>query len=83
MYYLILGYLAKSNETFVTLYHGAPEKISQIDLSHIVGNLIPVTIGNIIGGAIFIGGAYWVIYNKRESKSNIERNIKYKKSINI
>lgn len=25
-------------------------------------NLIPVTIGNIIGGAVFVGGAYWVAY---------------------
>jgi formate/nitrite transporter FocA (FNT family) len=25
-------------------------------------NLIPVTIGNIIGGAVFVGGFYWYIY---------------------
>lgn len=28
----------------------------------IVNNLIPVTIGNIIGGAILVAAAYWVIY---------------------
>ena len=27
-----------------------------------IQNLIPVTIGNIIGGAIFVGGAYWYVY---------------------
>ncbi|TNB48283.1 formate transporter FocA [Martelella lutilitoris] len=28
----------------------------------VLANLIPVTIGNIIGGALFVGIAYWVIY---------------------
>lgn len=28
----------------------------------IVNNLVPVTIGNIIGGAVFVGLAYWFIY---------------------
>ena len=28
-------------------------------------NLIPVTIGNIIGGAFFIGGVYWLIYLRK------------------
>ena len=30
----------------------------------IVRNLIPVTIGNIIGGAVVLGGGYWYIYRK-------------------
>ena len=25
-----------------------------------VGNLIPVTLGNLVGGAVFVGGAYWL-----------------------
>lgn len=32
-----------------------------------VNNLIPVTIGNIIGGAFFVGVIYWYIYLKKES----------------
>jgi len=27
-----------------------------------VNNLIPVTIGNIIGGAVMVGAVYWFIY---------------------
>ncbi len=30
----------------------------------ITTNLIPATIGNIIGGAIFVGGFYWYIYDR-------------------
>lgn len=30
-------------------------------------NLIPVTLGNIIGGGIFIGAAYWFVYGDRHN----------------
>jgi len=33
-----------------------PETVS---LAGLVANLVPVTIGNIIGGAVFVGAAYW------------------------
>lgn len=33
-----------------------PETVSFVGMA---ANLIPVTIGNIIGGALFVGGAYW------------------------
>jgi formate/nitrite transporter len=38
--------------------------------SFIVDNLIPVTLGNIVGGVIFVAGAYWYIHSTsiRESK---------------
>lgn len=38
-------------------------------------NLIPVTLGNIIGGAVFVGTVYWILYlrpNAPESKSGLE-----------
>jgi Formate/nitrite transporter len=28
----------------------------------VVGNLLPVTIGNIVGGAILVGLVYWFVY---------------------
>jgi len=39
-----------------------------LDLSHLTwssflgNNLLPVTLGNIIGGAFFVGTLYWYIY---------------------
>ena len=32
----------------------------------LVGNLLPVTLGNIIGGAIMVGGGYYLIYLKKQ-----------------
>jgi len=31
-----------------------------------IGNLIPVTLGNILGGVVFVAGAYWFIYLKSD-----------------
>ncbi|AKH64570.1 MULTISPECIES: formate transporter FocA [Photorhabdus] len=46
-----------------------PEQFSQLTISHfITDNLIPVTIGNIIGGAILVGLTYWFIYLRSEQK---------------
>ena len=33
-----------------------------------VNNLIPATLGNIVGGAAFVGCLYWYIYLKKETK---------------
>lgn len=35
-------------------------------MNFIVDNLIPVTIGNIIGGGLMVGITYWVIYLRRD-----------------
>jgi formate transporter len=35
----------------------------------LVGNLLPVTIGNIIGGAVLVGAVYWFVYLRRRRAS--------------
>lgn len=37
---------------------------SVITIPGIIHNLVPVTLGNIVGGSGFVGLAYWVIYRK-------------------
>ncbi len=32
--------------------------------SFVIDNLIPVTLGNIVGGSVFVGGGYWLAYLK-------------------
>lgn len=41
--------------------HGA-----DVTLTAALGNLLPVTIGNIIGGAVFVGGFYWMSTFRKE-----------------
>jgi formate/nitrite transporter len=46
------------------------DKVTNLDLltwrSFFVNNLIPVTIGNIIGGAVLVAAIYWAIFLKSD-----------------
>lgn len=71
MYYITVGLFAKANQT---LFDKALEiGVSLKDLnsltwvSLVTKNLIPVTLGNIVGGVLFVGITYWFIYLYRRS----------------
>jgi formate transporter len=52
-----------SNPSFWNLIGSSPADFPNLTLENFVlGNLIPVTIGNIIGGAVMVGLVYWAIY---------------------
>lgn len=70
MYYMPIALLIK--------YFGSPDFFSEVgktaaDFSNLtiknflVTNLLPVTIGNIIGGGLIIGGVYWFVYLRKEN----------------
>ncbi|MBQ9179816.1 MAG: formate/nitrite transporter family protein, partial [Firmicutes bacterium] len=60
MYYIPAGIFAKANEAFVAASGAAPEALSSLTWGgFFISNLIPVTIGNILGGGIFVAMAYW------------------------
>ncbi|MDR2106246.1 MAG: formate transporter FocA, partial [Coriobacteriales bacterium] len=46
-------------------YAGSAD-VSVLGIGGIVYNLSAVTIGNIIGGSLMVGIAYWLAYRKRE-----------------
>lgn len=62
MYYFSMGLFAKSNEALATLSNVSAEKLDNLNLAGSLGNIIPVTIGNIIGGGIFVAFIYWMIF---------------------
>lgn len=39
-------------------------------LNFFTNNLLPVTLGNVIGGSVLVGGMYWFIYLRRKAKPN-------------
>ncbi len=59
MYYIVAGMLATYNESYremaMETYHLTAEQIDMVNLQGMIMNLIPVTLGNIVGGMIFIG----------------------------
>jgi formate transporter len=64
MYFIPAGILAQYNETIVQAAEAGNGSLS-LDYLNLLGmfkNLVPVTLGNIIGGSGFVGLVYWYIY---------------------
>lgn len=66
MYYISAGIMAKNNPEWVASAISLGSSAEKIDgltwSSFFVANLLPVTLGNIVGGCIFVGMAYWISY---------------------
>lgn len=69
MYYFSIGLLAKTNLAFVEAANVSADKLSNLNLEGVFSNLIPVTIGNIIGGAVIVGLTYWYVLKKGDNKN--------------
>ena len=70
MYYIPAGILAKSNASWVEASGLTAEKLAHLNWStFITKNLIPVTIGNIVGGVILVSGVYWFTYYKNSENA--------------
>ncbi|WP_414698197.1 formate/nitrite transporter family protein [Peptacetobacter sp. AB845] len=71
MYYIPAGIFASHNPLYAAkateLYGITAEQLSGLNFGTMFSNLIPVTIGNIIGGMVFVGLLYWYLYRKKES----------------
>jgi len=76
MYFIPMGMLLKNNPGVMSkVYELSPgADISNLNILGFLGNLLPVTLGNIIGGAIMVGIVYWLIIvlpqRLKESKKN-------------
>lgn len=74
MYYITAGIMAKGNKAWVDsaqLLGVTPEKLNHLSWkAFVINNLVPVTLGNIVGGGLFVGGVYWYIYRKKENTIN-------------
>ncbi len=72
MYFIPMGMLVKQMGD-PSLWTSIPEIAQHMESltwsNYIFKNLIPVTIGNIIGGAGFVGIAYWLIYSRKWSNN--------------
>ncbi|MCQ2544860.1 MAG: formate/nitrite transporter family protein [Clostridia bacterium] len=62
MYFIPAGMMAASNDAYVSLLGLDTSGLKVFNF--VVRNLLPVTIGNILGGSLFIGATYWLTYRK-------------------
>jgi formate transporter len=61
MFFIPFGLFVKSDSAFVASQK-APD-LSHVTWGHfLASNLVPVTIGNVIGGGLMVGAIYWFVY---------------------
>lgn len=77
MYYITVGIMAKLNPDYVKVametYNISETQLSSLNIgTMIVNNLIPVTIGNIIGGSCFIGLPFYYFNKDRKESKTLE-----------
>jgi formate/nitrite transporter len=65
MYFIPVALLIETDDAWVDATAGVPDLSGLTWSSFLVDNLIPVTIGNVIGGAVMVGVVYWFVYLRR------------------
>jgi formate/nitrite transporter len=64
MYFIPAGLLLKHHPEIAGQLQGAD--LSHLNLSgFLLNNLLPVSIGNMVGGAVFVGTVYWILYLRK------------------
>lgn len=67
MYFIPLGLLIKTDTAFLTTIGKSAADYARLTWTNcILVNLLPVTLGNLIGGVVLVGLTYWFIYLRRE-----------------
>tara|TARA_R110001592_G_scaffold64194_4_gene197455 strand:- start:29855 stop:30709 length:855 start_codon:yes stop_codon:yes gene_type:complete len=64
MFFIPVGMLAAGNDVYVAAA-GLPG--AGLTLSGFIGNLVPVTLGNMVGGGLFVAGTYYLVYLRPHS----------------
>ncbi len=68
MFMIPLGLVAASNPHIVELSGYSTEQLTNLTVSGFLNNIMPVTLGNIIGGAVMVALVYYFIYLRGEGK---------------
>lgn len=69
MYFISIGMFAKSNAAYLTAGQIEASALTGLNIEGFINNLVPVTLGNIVGGALVIGLAYWYVYRYTLTKA--------------
>ena len=63
MYFIPIGLLLKHEDAAVAASGLEASELADLTwIDFVVANLVPVTIGNIIGGALLVGAVYWFVF---------------------
>lgn len=76
MYYISAGIFAARNESYavkaVELYGFTQERLRTLNwINMFTDNLVPATLGNIVGGALFVGVPLYFLYREKKGGADI------------
>jgi CBS domain-containing protein len=74
MYFIPAGLLLKHSQPVLAAAQGSGVDLSALTMTgFFIRNLLPVTVGNIIGGSIFVAAIYWFVYLRRSAAEPVRR----------
>jgi formate/nitrite transporter len=65
MYFIPMGIAMAGQVKVLEIAGVTTSQVANLSIAGFVGNLVPVTLGNIVGGT-FVGSIYWLVYLRRE-----------------
>jgi formate transporter len=69
MYFIPMGLLLRSHSQVVEVAGRSLEPLADLTWrGFLVNNLLPVTLGNLVGGTVMVAGVYWFVYLRRPPK---------------
>ncbi len=68
MYFMALGIFVKGNAAVVTAAELAPDRLAAVTWGGYWHNLIPVTLGNMVGGILFVAVFYYLVFMQNLEK---------------
>lgn len=68
MYFIPMGLFVKRDADWISSTEGLPDITGLTWKAFLADNLLPVTIGNMIGGALLVGAVYWFVYLRPSSR---------------
>ena len=71
MYFIPMGILMANQPAVLGAAGVTAGGIANLTWAGFAGNLVPVTIGNIIGGGILVGAIYWLAYLRQERAAEV------------
>jgi formate/nitrite transporter len=66
MYFIPLGLWLRDDARVLAMTGTAPEQFAELTWRGLFGsNLVPVTLGNLVGGGVLVAAVYWFVYLRR------------------
>ncbi|MCX6010355.1 MAG: formate/nitrite transporter family protein, partial [Chloroflexi bacterium] len=65
MYFIPMGIAMAGQAKVLEVAGVTASQVANLNIAGFIGNLVPVTLGNIVGGT-FIGSIYWLIYLRKD-----------------